>query len=69
MLTCAGVDVVEDEVLVDDVVLLVDAVVTGVAMVAIWVGGVGGSRWNIPESEVIPLTPAPTAKPSVGEVR
>ncbi len=33
------------------------------------VGGLGGSRWNMPANGVPPVVPEPTAKPSVGDVK
>ena len=32
------------------------------------IGGFNGSRWKIPEREVAPLIPRPTAQPSSGPV-
>jgi hypothetical protein len=56
----------EDDVLELEVLVVVTI---GTVVVAIWVGGFGGSRWKIPDSEGVPEIPAPTAKPSVGDVR
>ena len=58
-------EVEEDDVLGLEVLV----VVTIDMVVTIWVGASGGSRWKIPDSEVVPEIPAPTAKPSVGDVR
>jgi hypothetical protein len=60
------VEVEEDDVLELEVLVVVTI---GTVVVAIWVGGFGGSRWKIPDSEGVPEIPAPTAKPSVGDVR
>jgi hypothetical protein len=59
------VEVEEDDVLELEVLV----VVTICMVVTIWVGRSGGSRWKIPDSDVVPEIPAPTAKPSVGDVR
>jgi hypothetical protein len=61
------VEVEEDDALELEVLVVVTVVYC--IVVTIWVGASGGSRWKIPESEVVPEIPAPTAKPSVGDVR
>jgi hypothetical protein len=68
------VEVLDVAELVLDVLAVLEVLGVLVVVAAVVVpppatGGFGGSRWNIPERDVIPLTPAPTAKPSVGDVR
>jgi hypothetical protein len=61
----------DEELVVATVVVGVDEVVVATAVVTVvgpLTGGFGGSRWNIPESDVPAVSPAPTAKPSVGDV-